>query len=330
MQYFVTGATGLIGGHLVHQLVERGHDVTALVRSPSKARSLPEDVERVVGDVTDRRSMRDAMDGSDGVFHLAGWHRIGGGDAPTARRVNVEGTRNVLELVSELGIPKVVYTSSIAVFSDTGGVSVDESYRYDGPHQTIYDRTKWQAHYEVAEPLIEAGVPIVIVVPGTVYGPPVAGSSDANDLRVLWQRYLLGELPFVIRRGAACWEHVEDSARAHRLAMDRGESGETYIIAGEPRTFLELFELAEALTGITTPRSLSPGWFRILAPLVARLERIVTLPSALQSEVLYRMSGATWLGDNSKATSELGLSHRPLEEGLFEYLEWERLQVDAR
>lgn len=330
MQYFVTGATGFLGSHLVHQLVDGGHEVTALVRTPSKAQLLPGTVEPVEGDVTDRTSMRDAMDGSDGVFHLAGWYQIGGGDARTARRVNVEGTRNVLELAVELDIPKVVYTSSVAVFSDTGGTCVDESYRYSGSHRAVYDRTKWQAHYEVAEPMIESGLPLVIVVPGTVYGPPVAGTGETSDIRTLWQRYLREAVPFVIRSGAACWEHVEDSARAHRLAMDRGEPGETYIIAGEKRTFVEMFELAEELTGVPAPRSISPRWFRMLAPVVARLESVVPLRTTRQSEVLYRMSGATWLVDNSKATTELGVVHRPIEDGLLEYLEWERAQVNRR
>lgn len=328
MQYFLTGGTGFIGSHVVHQLVDLGHDVVALVRTPSKATLLPDDVEIVEGDVTEKASMRDAMAGTDGVFHLAGWYQIGVNDRTSAHRINVEGTRNVLELMRELDIPKGVYTSSVAVFSDTGGECVDESYHYDGPHRSVYDRTKWRAQYEVAEPMIEAGLPLVIVLPGAVYGPPASGTGDESNLRTLWQHYLRRELPFVIRSGAACWDHVADSAHAHVLAMTRGEPGETYIIAGEKRTFVEVFKLAEELTGIPSPRTVSPRWFRALAPVAARVEQVLTPPKALQSEVLYRMSGETWLADNSKATLELGLTHRSLEDGLGDYLAWEQAQVD--
>lgn len=329
MRYFVTGATGFVGRHLAHQLVAHDHDVVALVRSPSKARFLPADVTTVAGDVTDKRSMREGMAGADGVFHLAAWYRIGSGDAVTAERVNVDGTRNVLELVDELGIEKAVYTSSVAVFSDTCGELVDESYRYDGAHLSVYDRTKWRAHYDVAEPMMRDGVPLVVVMPGAVYGAPVSGPGDTSDLREMWRRYLRGRLPVLTRETAACWDHVADCARAHRLAMQRGDPGETYIIAGEPRTFVDVFDLAERLTGRSAPRSISPRWVRTLARATARLDRVVTPPKAIHPETLSRISGTTWLADNSKAKAELGLTHRPLEEGLREYLEWERTQLDS-
>ena len=325
MRYFVTGGTGYLGNHVVHQLVDAGHDVVALVRSESKARWLPSGVEIATGDITEKESMREAMTGVDGVFHLAGWYQIGTGNPEIAVQVNVEGTRNVLELMAELGVSKGVYTSSVAVFSDTGGTYVDESYRYEGPHLSVYDQTKWQAHYEVAMPLIEDGLPLVIVMPGAVYGPPASG--EMSDLRTMWQRYLCEELPFVTREGAACWDYVADSARAHLLAMEHGEPGETYVISGECRTFVDALSLAEELTGIPAPRSISPRWFRMLAPIASRIERFVTLPKPIHPELLYWMAGTTWLADNSKATRELGLTHRSLEDGLGEYLEWEQTQL---
>jgi len=329
MRYFVTGGTGFVGCHLVHQLTDRDHDVVALVRSPSKARHLPDGVETVEGDVTDKRSMREGMAGADGVFHLAAWYRIGSGDSETAERANVDGTRNVLELVDELGVEKAVYTSSVAVFSDTCGETVDESYRHDGSHLSVYDRTKWRAHYNVAEPMMRDGVPLVVVMPGAVYGTPVSGAGDESDLREMWRRYLRGRLPFVTRETAACWDYVADCARAHRLAMQCGEPGKTYIIAGDPRTFVDVFDLAEQITGISAPRSISPRWVRTLARATGRLDRVVTPPKAIHPETLSRISGTTWLADNSKAKTELGLTHRPLEDGLREYLEWERARLNS-
>jgi dihydroflavonol-4-reductase len=268
--------------------------------------------------------MRDAMAGVDGVFHIAGWYRIGPGPwrEDHAKQINVDGTRNVLELVDELDIPKAVYTSTCAVHSDTDGDHPDESYRYDGEHISVYDRTKWRAHYEVAKPMTDDGVPVVIIQPGIVYGP-----GDTSDLRSMYQDYLQGDLPFMSRGVSGDFEHVEDTARAHRLAMEHGESGEEYHVSGNTHTFVEIFEIAEKITGVPAPRAVSPALFRTLAPIVNIIERVVRPPQGFESESMYRLAGTTWHADSTKAERELGIDHRPLEEGLREYLEWEMEQL---
>jgi nucleoside-diphosphate-sugar epimerase len=327
MRYFVTGATGFVGSHVAGQLLDAGEEVVVLARTPSKASDLATGGAEVVeGDVTERASMREGMTGVDGVFHVAGWYEVGPDDPTLGERVNVEGTRNVLELVEELGIDRAVYTSTLAVNSDTEGRLVDESYRHDGPHLTTYDRTKWEAHYEVVEPMAEAGLPVVTVLPGAVYGP-----GDTSQLGGLWPEYLRGDLPAVPRRSAYCWGHVEDVARGHLLAMERGTPGEAYIVAGEPATLVGVFTLAEELTGVPAPRALPPGLFRAASRVAGVAERFVDLPREYRAETLRVLGGVTYLGDNSKAKRELGLEHRPLREGLAELLAYEldRLGEDA-
>ena len=148
MKYFITGATGFIGERVAQQLLEAGHEVVALVRSPHKAKYLSAlGVTIAQGNLTDKESMRAPMTGVDGVFHLAAWYKVGVKDKSPAQRINVGGTRNVFELMRALAIPKGVYTSTLAVFSDTKRKMVDETYRYDGAHLSEYDRTKWEAHY---------------------------------------------------------------------------------------------------------------------------------------------------------------------------------------
>ena len=138
MRYFVTGATGFLGGEIVRQLRGAGHDVVALVRTPAKADALRQlGVVLAEGDVTDRASLQSPMTGADGVFHCAAWYKVGI-DAAGAERINVEGTRHVLETMRDLKIAKGVYTSTVAVFSDTEGRLVDESYRHDGPFLSEY------------------------------------------------------------------------------------------------------------------------------------------------------------------------------------------------
>ena len=304
MRYFVTGGTGFIGGILVRRLRSAGHEVSLVVREPSKAEALARIGARVhKGDITDKDSMRGPMAGVDGVFHLAAWYKVGGRDKSPAVPINVGGTRNVLELMGELGIPKGVYTSTLAVFGDTKGQVLDETYHHGGPWLSEYDRTKWIAHYEVAEPLMRRGLPLVIVQPGVTYGP-----GDPSAMGLTLREFLQRRLRGVPKRSAYCWGHVEDTAAGHVLAMERGRAGENYIIAGEPRTLVDAIELAERITGISPPRLRpSPGFMRFLA-------------AVTRSELLRVGAGATYLGSNAKAKKELGLHHRPLEEGLRETL----------
>ena len=304
MRFLLTGATGFIGGHLTRQLRAAGHDVVAVVRDPAKAGDLMRlGVEIHRGDVTDRESLRRPMAGVDGVFHLAGWYKVGVKDRSPAYPTNVVGTRAVLELMQELGVPKGVYTSTLAVFGDTKGEVVDETYRHGGPWLSEYDRTKWIGHYEVAEPMMKHGLPLVIVLPGVTYGP-----GDSSPMGETLRQYLRGALAGVPKGAAYCWGHVEDTARGHLLAMEKGRPGESYIIGGDPRSLVEVIEMAERITGIRAPRLRPPPWFLRFLAAVSR------------SETLRVGAGATYLGSNEKAKRELGLRHRSLEEGLRETL----------
>ena len=313
MRIFVTGATGFVGRNLVDRLLERGDDVVALVRDTQKAADLAEKgVQLAQGDITKRETMREPMRGAEGLFHVAGWYRVGSRDYKTARAVNVVGTRNVLSLMRELDIPKGVYTSTLAVNSDTDGKRVDENYRFDGRHLTVYDRSKWQAHHEVAEPLMREGLPLVIVMPGLIYGP--GDTSQAGDFM---RDYLRRDLPVLPAKAGVCWTHIEDVVEAHLLAMDRGEPGESYIIAGPCHTFVEAYQLAEEITGIEAPRIHIPPWLmRVSAALMAPLERLFPIPESYRSESLRAQAGATYWGDNRKAREELGYEPRSLEQGL--------------
>jgi len=294
--------------------------VTALVRRPDAAADLAGlGIRLHPGDITDRESLRDGMRGADGLFHVAAWYKVGARDWMSADRINVGGTRNVLETMRDLGIPRGVYTSTLAVSSDTRGRVVDERYHYDGPWLSEYDRTKWAAHYTVAVPMAQRGLPLVIVQPGVNYGP-----GDTSSVRQTFIQYLTGKLPMLPLTTAYCWAHVEDTARGHLLAMEKGRAGETYIIAGPRHTLVEVFEVARQITGIRPPRiRVRPGVLRAMAGLVGLVERVVPVPEAYAAETLRVMAGATYLGDSSKAERELDFRARPLWDGLRETLQHE-------
>lgn len=317
MRYFVTGATGFIGGRLVRQLREVGHEVRALVRDPERAQHLADlGVELFPGDIREPMSMREPMKDVDGVFHLAAWYKLGSDEQAYAQSINVTGTRNVLTLMKQLGVPKGVYTSTIAVFSDTHGQLVDESYRYDGPMLSEYERTKHQAHYKVALPMIEQGLPLVITMPGVVYGP-----GDHSPIHDAFVRYLQRRLPAVPRGARYCWAHVDDVARGHVLAMEKGQAGESYLLAGEPYGLPEALALAEGITGIKAPRLHVPAApVRAIATVLEKLERYVPIPATYRADTLRNAAGATFIGRSDKARRELGWHARPFEEGLRETL----------
>ena len=321
-RYFVTGATGFIGGELTKQLIGRGHQVVALVRSPEKTALLKTlGVKLHTGDITDRESLRAPMQGVDGVFHVAAWYKIGVTE-PSADAINVGGTRNVLEVARELAIPRIVYTSTVGVFGDTRGRVVDETHYARGPFLTEYDRTKWIAHYEVAVPMARAGVPLVIVMPGLVYGP-----GDTSAVHATLVQLLRGRLFITPSRVAFSWGYVEDTARGLRQAMEAGRTGESYLLTGPVHTFQDAFALAARIAS-KRPPPLHPPRFvmRSLASVTALGERL-GIKGLYNAETLRLMAGTTWIASSAKAERELGFTVRPLDEGLRHTIEHELRQL---
>lgn len=322
MKYFLTGATGFLGGKLAQMLRSEGHDVVALVRTPSKATALKNlGVTIAQGDVTEKESMRAPMQGCDGVFHVAGWYKLGQRDKSVGWNINVQGTRNVLELMEELGIRKGVYTSTLAINSDTHGAVPDETFHFEGPHISEYDRTKAAAH-DVANEFIARGLPLVVLMPGLIYGPDGTSLSD-DALRL----FLKKQLPMIPSQSAYCWAHVEDVARAHMLAMEKAAPGSTYIVAGPVHTLTEAMSVASEITGIRKPMVVPPGLLRMTGFFSGLVEKIIPIPEMYSSEAMRVQAGVTYLGDNSKARRELGYAPRPLREGLAETLAYEQAKM---
>ena len=308
MKYFITGATGFVGNVLARQLRAAGHEVRASVRTPAKASELQAiGVDLFQGDVTDKESMREAMRGVDGIFHVAGWYKVGTRDKRDGEHVNIHGTQNVLELMQELKIPKGVYTSTLAVNSNTKGILVDENYHFTGKHLSEYDRTKAVAH-QVAADFIARGLPLVIVMPGAVYGP-----GDTSSIRASIINLLKGQLPMLPSRTTLCWAHVDDIAQGHILAMEKGTVGETYIIAGEPFKVADVFMLAAQISGRHAPLVAPFQMAKVMSVLAKPFDSL--LPETYTSEGLRVIAGVTYIGDNNKAKRELGYAPRPLRRG---------------
>jgi nucleoside-diphosphate-sugar epimerase len=308
MRYAITGATGFLGGVLARLLVAEGHHVTALVRDPARATALAEvGVELVPGDLDDAPALDRLCQDADGLFHVAGWYKVGSRNPDEGRRVNVDGTGNVLEAARRNGVARTVYTSTLAVNSDTGGRVVDETYRFSGRHHSVYDSTKAAAH-DIAVEYAADGLDVVILQPGVIYGP-----GDTSQVGALIEQTARGERTLAPRDGGMCWAHVEDVAQAHVLALEKGAPGAAYMLAGPRASLAQVLRKVAVLAGTKPPYTLPVSMVRATAV----VGKVVPLPADYTAESL-RASVATYLGTSARAEAELGWSARSLDEGLRE------------
>lgn len=319
MKIFVTGGTGFIGKHVVRRLIARGDTVYALARSDKSATLLAGLGAHIVyGDITDKDSMRDGMFGSDIVLHIAGWYELGIENQTQMALINVEGAKNVLELAYELGVPRIVHTSSIIVLGDTLGRVVDETFFQGSPFGSVYRRTKWEAHYEIALPLIAKGAPIIIVMPGAVFGP-----QDHSMVAFLMRTFYRGLLCIVPGADMTLsYTYVEDVADGLVLAADKGQIGESYVLTGIALTTMEATRLWAEVTGKRPPLAgVSGRTLRPIASLLGALGHFVRLPSILSYEAL-RALEVTYAARSDKAREQLGWQPCTLRAGFEQTFKW--------
>ncbi len=313
MKVFLTGGTGFIGMPLVRSLLRRGWQVTALARRPDSAqgRALARLGARCVpGDVTSVDSMREAMRGCDVVIHNAAWYELG-----VSRRqqrlmhdVNLEGTRNVLELALELGVPRCVHVSSVLYYGGTGGQVADENYRRQYGYRSYYEQSKTEAH-ALALQYRQRGLPLLLVCPANVFGP-----NDHSVFGYFLRMYLNGIMfPLAFSPGMRLSPvYVDDVSEGIALAAERGRVGETYVLSGEVSTLREMFNLWNAQAGGLKIRIYMPRWlaWMMLAPM-APLLRLLGLPAFLSAETV-AMSSGSFCFSSAKAQRELGWTPLPL------------------
>ncbi|HKW77622.1 MAG TPA: NAD-dependent epimerase/dehydratase family protein [Candidatus Limnocylindria bacterium] len=304
MKVFVTGATGFVTGNVARRLLARGDAVRALVREPDRARGGLTGAELVQGDLGNEEALRVGMHGADAAIHGAAMYEIGLGDRERSAMLeaNVRGTAHVLSAAKAAGVGRVVYISTIAVFGNTRGQLVDESYRRTDPTFTsYYEETKLRAH-EIADGFISDGLPVVIVQPGQVYGP--GDHSGFGGLLTSFSRGRLPVLPFP--ELGLNLAHVDDIADGVVLALDKGAVGRSYVMGGEIVRARDAFATLGRVLGRPAPRWELPYWPLELAARVRPQLR----------EVISSARGVTFWAKDDRARRELGYSPRSLERGL--------------
>lgn len=310
MRVWLSGGGGFVGGAVARLLRGRGDEVVAVVRDPSRATALAAiGAEPVAGDLASTEAIAAGMRGVDAVVHAAGSYRIG--IPPTERAAmwdaNVGTTTRVLDAATAAGVPRIAYVSTVNVFGNTRGRLVDESYVRDlrDGFLSWYDETKFRAH-EAALERIAAGAPIVVAMPGQVYGPG-DHSSVGEQLRLAGS----GKLPYrAVEDVGVCLVHVDDLAAGIAAVVDRGRIGQAYVLAGPPIRLGEAIALAARLHGRRPPRLRIPTTaLRVLAP----LGRIIGQPNL--RELISSSAGVTYWASAGKAALELGFAPRPIEAG---------------
>jgi dihydroflavonol-4-reductase len=303
----VTGATGFIGSHVVRLLVERGDDVSVTVREQSDLSALDGLGIRIVrADIRDRRSIRRALRGIERVHHIAGTTSLNL-PRPQAFAINVEGTRIVLEEALRANVERAVYTSSVAAVGPAPpGRTADERNTWDaGRYGIAYVDSKHEAEV-TAMRLAARGLPLVVVNPAHVLGAGDPGRSSTTLVR----RFLRRQIPAYVN-GTLNIVSVEDVARGHVLAEERGIPGERYILGNRNFTLDRLFADLGRLSGVEPPALKLP-----LPVALALSEAAQWAHVRMPSPAEVRASSLNWGFVNTKAKRALRWKTSPHEDCL--------------
>jgi dihydroflavonol-4-reductase len=318
----VTGGNGFVGCHVVRALVARGDRVRVLIRERADMGALSGvDCEPVRGDLRDPDSLRRAVAGCDEVYHVAADYRLWLRDEAPMYATNVEGTRNLLAAAREAGVGRIVHTSTVGAL----GIPADGPGREDTPvtlDEMVgpYKRSKFLAEMEALS-AARTGLPVVIVNPSTPIGAYDLKPTPTGRIIV---DFLNRRMPAYLDTGLNLVD-VEDVARGHLLAAERGRVGEKYILGGENLTLEEFFRRLANLSGLSAPRFRIPWALAYGFALGAEaFARTVTgkPPRASLTEV--RMARKKMFFDSSKARRELGYSPGPIDEAIRRAIEFFR------
>lgn len=322
MKVLVTGATGFIGRHLVRSLVEKGVEVHALYRDEKKIHAIAyPGVVLFKGDVNDTESLSRAMKTCSQVYHLAALAGVWSRDLNDYYSVNYTGTMNVLDIALQLNVKKVVVTSTAGVFGPSEDMNpVDENTKRKVDYFNEYERSKDLADKRIMEHY--AGLmEVCIVCPTRVFGP--GELSESNSVTKMILLYQKGKFRFLPGNGRSVgnYVYISDVVRGMELAMEKGRSGERYLLGGENLSFIEFFAKIRKLSGKNYRMVRLPVWLLYtIASLMMLCAKIFGI-RPLITPGWARKYMHHWLLSSQKAEEQLGYSHISFESGLQNFLE---------
>jgi dihydroflavonol-4-reductase len=323
MKIFLTGATGFVGYHVARALADEGADLRLLVRKSSDLKNV-EGIkgDTFVGDLAQPELLRPALDGIDAVVHVAADYRLWIPDPNAMYRANVDGTRELLRLAREAGVPRFVYTSSVATmhFFTNGTVSDEDTPVSLADMVGHYKRSKFLAEQEAIK-AAEGGQQVMVLNPTTPIGPRDVKPTPTGRIFV---DFLNRKFPAYVDTGLNLVD-VGEVARAHVLAVTHGTPGRRYILGGENLTLKQILDKMSAITGLPSPTVEIP--FAIAAT-YAFFEELITgrirgkEPRATLEEV--RMGRKKMFASSARAEAELGFRVAPVDAAMRASIEWFR------
>ncbi len=328
MLAFVTGATGFLGSHVARVLAEQGAELRLLVRPTSDLRNLEGlNADRVIGDLRDPASIEKSLSGCDALFHVAADYRLWVRDPAEMYRSNVEGTHFLLEAARKQGIRRIVYTSSVATMGFTSGLSTKNGNVADekspvGIEDMIghYKRSKFMAE-QVAVEAARSGVDVVIVNPTTPIGERDIKPTPTGRIVV---DFLKRKFPAYVETGLNLVDATE-CARGHVQALEKGRSGERYILGGENLTLKQILDSLAAITGLPSPTVKLPYIFALAAGVVDEMVTGRILGREPRATIdAVRMGRKMMFVSSAKAERELGWRMVPVDGSLRRSVDWFR------
>jgi dihydroflavonol-4-reductase len=329
MLAFVTGATGFLGSHVARVLAEQGAELRLLVRPTSDLRNVDDlKADRVVGDLRDAGSIEKALSGCDVVFHVAADYRLWVRDPGEMYRSNVEGTRALLEAARKQGVRRVVYTSSVATvgFTSNSNGNVKQDVADEQSPVDIddmighYKRSKFMAE-QVAFEAAKSGVDVVVVNPTTPMGERDIKPTPTGRIVV---DFMKRKFPAYVETGLNLVDATE-CARGHVQALEKGRSGQRYILGGENLTLKQILDRLAAITGLPSPTVKLPYIFALAAGVVDEMVtgRILGREPRATIEAV-RMGRKMMFVSSAKAERELGWRMVAVDGALRRSVDWFR------
>jgi len=321
MKVLVTGGTGFLGANLVHHLVARGDPVRVLKRRrtpPDILQGLP--VEFVEGDLTDRESLERACAGVEGVYHVAALVSYWRPRRAWQHRVNVEGTRNVVDAAARAGVRRLVHTSSIAAIgypASRDGQPADEETEWNwGPQDVGYCTTKHLGE-RAALAANGHGLEVVVVNPAVIFGPRDVHRNTGRLITMVAQN---STLPWP--EGVITTCDVDDVCAGHVAAMERGRPGRRYILGGEHWRFRDLIQAVAEILGKKVRVVTVPGWVESLVAWTAYGASLLTRREPPLTPELVRVRRLVGTYSSARAIRELGYPQTPLRATLEKTYRW--------
>ena len=328
MLAFVTGATGFLGSHVARVLAEQGAELRLLVRPTSDPRNLEGlNADRVIGDLRDPASMEKSLSGCHALFHVAADYRLWVRDPDEMYRSNLEGTRSLLEAARKQGVRRIVYTSSVATMGFTSnsttksGPLADESSAVSVADMIgHYKRSKFMAE-QVALKAAKAGADVVVVNPTTPIGERDIKPTPTGRIVV---DFLKRKFPAYVETGLNLVDATE-CARGHIQALEKGRSGERYILGGENLTLKQILDRLAAITGLPSPSVKLPYFFALATGVVDEMVTGRLLGREPRATIdAVRMGRKMMFVTSAKAERELGWRTVPVEGALRRSVDWFR------